>query len=162
MCLFVRRWRDGGPWTDLVPLITYMHLFVPRPPEPAGRECTMCVFVVGAGVGCTPLFVDYPPPPFFLLVVVHVLLCALVQARHSGKVLCPIHVHFQSFASFCAQCCVLRCQILNRCHVLMGRHGGRSGLSTLDLVHVNSRNTSPHPWPPMGTGRASPANARLL
>ena len=26
----------GGSWTNLVPLITYMHLFVPCPPEPAG------------------------------------------------------------------------------------------------------------------------------
>ena len=155
---FVRHWRDGGPWTYLVPLITYMHLLVPCPPEPAGGECTMCVFVVCAGVGCTPPSVDWLPL-VFVLGFVHVLLCALLQARHFGKVLCPIHVHFQSFTSFCAPCGVPRCQFLNRCQVLMGTHRRRSSWSTPDLVHAKPRNTSPHPRGPMGTGHASPANA---
>ena len=160
----MRHWRDGGPWTALVPLTTYMHLFVPRPPELPSCECTLWVYLVGVGVGCTPPSVDGLP------VVFHAWLCAcfVVRAgaskdyftRHSGKVLCPIHTHIQSFASSCAPCCVPRSQILNRCQVLEGTRCRRSGLSIPHLVHANPRSTNPHSQGPVGTGHASPANAQ--
>ena len=42
-------------------MLSDMHVVVPYPSKPAGCDCTMCKFLVGAGVGCTPPLVDCLP-----------------------------------------------------------------------------------------------------
>ena len=42
-------------------MLSDMHVEVPYPPKPAGCDCTLCEFEVGAGVGCTPPSVDCLP-----------------------------------------------------------------------------------------------------
>ena len=42
-------------------MLSDMHVEVPYLPKPAGCDCTMCEFLVDAGVGCTPPSVDCLP-----------------------------------------------------------------------------------------------------
>ena len=152
--------EGGGAWTASESFITYMHLFVPYPPEPASCECTIWAFLVCASVACTPPSFDC----LLLLSCGWLFACccyAPVQLRITsqgfpGKYFVQCMCTFNPLPLFVPHVAFQGAEIVIGCQVVMGTRRIRSRLRVPD--HANPQST--HPRGRLGTGHASPANAQ--